>query len=264
MTRWILALAGLAALAAGGCFRLEQDLTLNADGSADVKLRYGMSEQSIARLEAMKKVAESNPNAKVQVNNPNLIFDESRIRADFGQRKNEKKDEGLELRNCRTESRDGWKYATLELRCQDMAAAGKAAEALGTKGGYSLTKNADGNYVLEMYGVKPPASEPPGDKADPQAKAQKQEKTRALMAGLRIAVKVNLPGEVIDTTAPEKDKRSVSWVLDINDPAFFEKGEEMEKKGVKVTFSGKGLDLKEFKPAARKDENAPAKDAEPK
>ena len=255
MSRWMLTLAGLALIGAGGCMKLEQELTLNADGSADIKMSYAMSEQAIAQLEAMKQMAEKNPDVKMESSGPNLIFDEAKIRADI-----EKKGGGVEIKSCKVETKDGWKHVTLELHGKDLAAAAKATEASGNKGGMSLSKNADGNYVLDMGGTKDMAGGDDGKK-DPQQKAQEQQMMKAMMAGLRVAIKVNVPGDVVETTAFEKDKRSASWVLDINDPKFFDRGEELGKKGAKVVFSGKGLALKEFKSEGG---SAPAKDAEPK
>ena len=249
MTRWTLTLAALALFAAGGCMKIEQELTLNADGSADMKLRYGMTEQAIAQLEGMKKMAEKDPNMKVESKGPDLVFDKAKIEADF----KAKAAEGVELKSCNVETKEGWKFAVLEVHCRDLAAATKAGQAAGTEGGFSLTKNADGNYVLDMGGAKGLGGDEAGDKQDPKMKAQQQQMMKTMMAGLRVAIKVNVPGDVVETTAPEKDKRSASWVLDIGDDKFFEKGEEMNKKGAKVTFSGKGLNLTEVKPAAKKE-----------
>jgi hypothetical protein len=151
---------------------------------------------------------------------------------------------------------------TIEVHSRDLAAAAKAARTGGTDSGYALTKNPDGNYVLEMTGSKSALGGDKNENLTAEQKAQQQAMMKAMMAGLRVAIKVNVPGDVIETTAPEKDKRTASWVLDIGDDKFFEKSENLGKQGAKVIFSGKGLDLKEFK-AEPKAEKAPGKTGEP-
>ncbi|HOX05014.1 MAG TPA: hypothetical protein PK280_01325 [Planctomycetota bacterium] len=247
MSKWMLALAGAALLATGGCIKLDQEVTLKADGSADVKTVYGMSEQAIAQLEAMKEMAKKNPNMKMQSTGPELSFDEAKIREEF----QKQAAEGVELKSCKVETKDGWKFATIEIACKDLGAASKAGRATGNKGGFSLTKNADGNYVLDLGGAKELGGD--NDKLTPEQKAQQQQMAKAMMAGMRVAMKFNLPGDVLETTSLEKSGRSASLVLDISDDKFFEKSEQMGKKGAQVIFSGKGLNLKEFKaePAAK-------------
>ncbi len=51
----------LAALAAAGCMQLEQDVTLNADGSSDVKLHYAINQKQIAAMQGMKVGAPGAP-----------------------------------------------------------------------------------------------------------------------------------------------------------------------------------------------------------
>jgi len=257
MTRWLLTLAGLAALAGAGCIKMDQEVTLNADGSADVKTHYAMGEQAIAQLEAMKKMSEQNPDMKVASKGPDLVFDEAKIKAEF--EKNQAA--GVELKSCKVETKEGWKHAYLEAHCKDLAAAAKGTGSA-SQGGFSLTKNAEGNYVLEMAGKDKAAGAGARKNLSPEQKAQQDVLMKTMMAGLRIEIKLNVPGDVLETTATSKDKRTATWLLDINDEKFSEKSEALGEKGIKVTFSGKGLDLKEFKSAPPAAE--PAKDAEPK
>jgi hypothetical protein len=257
MTRWLAALAGLVALAGAGCIKMDQDLTINADGSADMKLHYAMTEQAITQLEAMKQMAAKNPDMKVETQGPELAFDEAQIKAEF----EKKKGEGVELKSVRVEAKDGWKHAYIEARCKDLAAAAKAGKSGGNQGGYALTKNADGDYVLEMAGAKMGGGKAP-EKLTAEQKAQQQAMMKTMMAGLKVTLRVSVPGDVVETTGEKKDARTAEWVLDISDAKFFEKSEAMEKNGPKVVFSGKGLDLKEFK-AEPKAEKAPGKTGEP-
>ncbi|MHC4913905.1 MAG: hypothetical protein ACYTGB_00320 [Planctomycetota bacterium] len=49
--RKLIFLAVLAGLAAAGCMQLEQDVTLNADGTSDVKLHYAVNQKQMAAMQ---------------------------------------------------------------------------------------------------------------------------------------------------------------------------------------------------------------------
>ena len=232
---WVL--AALLGLAAAGCMQVEQETTINPDNSADLKIHYAMSEGAVAQIEAMKQMAAKDPNFKMQASGPSLAFDEASIRAGL---EKDKKD-GVEVKSVKTETRDGWKHVYLEVHCADLATATKTGQA-SSGSGFSLTKNADGNYLLELV-----SKDRPGGQDDKVPSAEEQQMAKAMMAGLKVSIKVRVPGDIIETTAPVKDARTAAWTLDISDEKFFEKSAEFGKKGMKVVFKGEGLNLKEFK-----------------
>ena len=234
--RRFLALAVLAAFSAAGCMKMEQEVTLKADGSADVHLVFGMK----------KEMFQGDPAKEAE-------FSEEGFRKRF----EEEDRAGVELVSVKAEEKDGWKYATVEMTCKDLAAALTAAGDAGPKAkAFSLTKNDEGNYVLEIKDEN--AGKMGGGDMPPEQKKKMQEMMKARMAGLRIAITYKLPGDVLETNAHTKGKREVSWVFDAdNDADFFEKLEATGKEPIRVVFEGKGLDLKEIKP----DDDA-AEDAE--
>ena len=226
--RRFLALAILAAFAAAGCMKMEQEVTLKADGSADVHLVFGMKKEMFGGDPA--KEAE---------------FSEESFRKKF----EEEDKEGVELKSVKVEEKEGWKYADIEMACKDLSTAvtATAGDAGPKAKAFSLTKNDEGNYVLEIKDEN--AGKMGGGDMPPEQKKKMQEMMKARMAGLRIAITYKLPGDVLETNAHTKGKREVSWVFDADkDPDFFEKLEAAGKEPIRVVFEGKGLDLKEIKP----------------
>lgn len=246
MKRFLL-LCGAAALAACGCFKFEQDMTINDDGSADATIHYAMSEQTIAQLEAMK---QGNPNAQ-----QGPSFDEAKIKEQF----EKQKAQGVELKSVKVESKDGWKHVTVAVHSKSVGAAARAASQQGQDNKempFSLLKKGD-NYELCMGGGDKAGGM--GDAANPEQKAQQQKMMKGMMAGMRMSIKLTVPGEVVETNAHEKSGKTVSWLLDIdNDPKFFDKMETLGKQGMVVTFKGAGLNLPEIKPAPKAADPEPA------
>jgi hypothetical protein len=222
MRQLYLSALAAAVFAAAGCVQAEQEFTLKADGAAELKFSYAMSEQTIAQIEAMQK---NNPDAKAQ---GGLPFDEKAIRETFEKQKTA----GVELKSLKVESKDGTRRINLEASCKDLVAAGKAAG--GNKpSGMSLVKNAEGNYVMTIGGGQ--LGGMGGGDVPEEQKKQQQAMAKTMMAGLKVVVKVNLPADIVESNG---------------------------KDGMRVTFKGAGLDLKEIKPEPATAE--PKGDAEPK
>ena len=73
MKKWIWVLSLVAVVALTGCIKMEQDITLNKDGSGNVKFVYGMSEQTIKQMEAMKEMSRPRINVRV-ILRPSIIL----------------------------------------------------------------------------------------------------------------------------------------------------------------------------------------------
>jgi len=236
--RWIAVFA--AALTLSGCIKVDQTVSINPDGSGTLDMIYGMSEQTIAQLEAMEQMAAGmkEEGTEAESDSP-LDFDEAEVREKFAQ----EKPEGVQLLDVSSESRDGWKYMKVKLAFDDLDSL-KNTEFF-EDSELTLTKNAEGNYVL----VQKLGSDDmglPGSQTESEGAQGMDEKAMqamaAMFAGLRIAMTVAVPGEIIDTNATQVEGNRASWVYDIDkDPQILSKlGGEEE---LRLVFSGKGLDL---------------------
>ncbi|MCG6859815.1 MAG: hypothetical protein LJE70_00780 [Chromatiaceae bacterium] len=248
----------VAVMALSGCIKVDQTMRIKPDGSGTLDMVYGMSEQTIAQLEAMKQMAtgmqQEGMEVKVESDSP-FEFDEAVVRKKFA----DKKLEGVELLDVSSRSKDGWKFMELKLAFDDLESLKKTD--LFEDSGLSITKNAEGNYVLEqklgsndmgMSGAQAgSAGEPAGGAAGEQTSgsaggqgmdAQMMEGMAAMFAGLRVAMTVMVPGKIIESNATKVDGNRASWIFDIEeDPQVLSK---LQSKGqMRLVFSGEGLNL---------------------
>ncbi len=234
MRKWIWIMGLVLAVALTGCIKVDQVITLNKDGSGNVKLTYGMSEQSIKQMEAMadmsKQMAEQQGEEAPEDEKP-FEFDEDEIAQDF----KDLAEEGITLNSVDVEEKDGWKYVNVDF---DFADIGKLDSTdMFDDNPITLAKNADGNYVItaDMSG---------GDMGGDQNKEQ-MKAMLPMFKGMRIAMKLKTPTDIISTTAPIKEKQSAQWVFDVDeDPDSFL---NMSETKMEVVFKGAGVNIPEMK-----------------
>jgi len=218
---------GLLLLLITGCIRVDQTLSLNADGSGRLDMRYGMAEQTIAQLEAMEQMSQGlGEGIEMQQQSP-FEFDEEAVREQF----EADKPAGVELVSVSSEVVDGWKYIDLTLEFDDLRALKKTE--LFQDSQLSISREDNGNYVLEQKSA--------GGEDVQTGDPRMQQQMAAMFAGLRIANSVVVPGEVIETNATAVNGNRVSWVFDIDkDPDVIAK---LQDTDLRVVFAGDGIKL---------------------
>lgn len=232
MKKWVWVFSLVAVIALTGCIKMEQDITLNKDGSGNVKFVYGMSEQTISQMKAMQEMSKSmgeEGGEPADEDNP-FKFDEDEVKREF----EAMKDQGITLNSVKTTKKDGWQYMNIDFDFKDVS----KLDDTPVFENVSIIKNADGNYVItskmdnnNMGG---------GDAGAEQMKAM-----LPMLSGMRISIKINTPNAIISTTAPIKDKNSAEWVFDVDeDPDSFL---NMSKTNMEVVFDGKGCTIPEVK-----------------
>lgn len=226
----------LIAAAACGCIKFDQTITLNKDGSGEAKVVYAMTQQTIDQFKAMeeagKKMAEGGEGS-VSSESP-FEFDKAKLEEQF----KKYQDLGVTLKSAETTDKDGWKYMTLVMEFKDVSKLKDTEIFKDSK--ISIVKDAAGNYVISA----PMGSEKLGQGAE------NEEQMKAMLPmfkGMRIALTLNTPTDIIETTSKVKSARSASWVYDLDaDPNALL---TMNKDEVKVVFDGKGVTIPEVKPA---------------
>jgi len=232
MKNWIWVLSLVAVIALTGCLKMEQDITLNKDGSGNVKFVYGMSEQTIKQMEAMKEMSKSmgEEGAEPAEDDNDFEFDVDKVKKGF----EEMKEQGITLNSATTTKEDGWQYMNINFDFKDVS----KLDDTPVFENVSIIKNADGNYVItskmdndNMGG---------GDAGAEQMKAM-----LPMLSGMRIAIKINTPNAIVSTTAPIKSKDSAKWLFDVDkDPDSFL---NMSKTNMEVVFGGDGCTIPEVK-----------------
>jgi len=223
---WIFSLVAIIALT--GCIKMEQDITLNKDGSGNVKFVYGMSEQTLKQMEAMKQMSQSEEGEDADDDNP-FEFDEEEVKKEF----EAMKEQGITLNSVKTTKEGGWQYMNIDFDFKDVT----KLEDTSVFENVTIIKNADGNYVVSS---KMDSDDMGGDEGAEQMKAM-----LPMLSGMRIAIKINTPNAIISTTAPIKSKDSAEWVFDVDkDPDSFL---NMSKTDMEVIFGGAGCTIPEIK-----------------
>ncbi len=232
--RWLCVIA--LAFVVTGCIKVDQTLTLNKDGSGVLDIRYGMSEQAIAQLEAMEKMGEAMQESggepiDMEADTPfDLDFDEAQVRQDFDSQGLE----GVKLLSATSETTDGWRYMNLKLNFDNLEAL-KQTDFFDDSE-LSLSKDAEGNYVLTQRSTDGEAG---GDMDDMDP--QMLEQMATMFAGMRIANRFVVPTEIIETNATAVDGRSAAWVYDIGqDPAILT---QLDDVNMRVVFSSDGASI---------------------
>lgn len=223
-------LASLLALAA--CIRVEQNLVLAPDGSGTLEIRYGMSLEDIEQMEAAASEAmAAEGEAPESVASP-FSMDEEEIRREFEAYEKD----GVQLDFVRTETVDGWRYAHVRVLFESLAGLGKT-EFMSEKG-LTLTKVGDGRYELRQIPAAPDAGlDTTGEMKDLMSE---------MMKGFRAVLRIEVPGDVVESNSDEAEGRRVAWIFDLDkDPDALVRVQTIEPR---VVFAGEGLSMPEFRP----------------
>ncbi|MDP8214862.1 MAG: hypothetical protein RAO92_08800 [Candidatus Euphemobacter frigidus] len=231
MKRWAWVLSLLMVVAFSGCIKMEQDITLNKDGSGSVEFMYAMSEQTINQMKAMAQMGKQE-GEEAELDDNQFEFDEAKVKSKF----EAMKEQGIVLKNVETTTKGGWKYMNIAFDFKDISKLNDA-EAMGDSP-ITITKNADGNYVITS---KMSGDEMGGGEAD----TEQMKAMLPMLAGMRVAMKIHTPGAIISTTAPIKGKDTAEWIFDVDkDP---DSVLNMSKSKMEIVFDGKGCTIPEVK-----------------
>ena len=220
---------------AAGCVQIEQNLTLNPDGSGVVRLTYVASEdtgslaQQTAREMLRQTLALSGGTARL----PQDMTD-AEIRTQFaGYAKY-----GVQLDQLHTEHRQGCAIRRGVISFKTLSG---LARALVPERTVALTRDARGNYIL----LQQPGG---GDSLVNRFAAVAADEAKPLVAELfrsfRATVKVAVPGRVLEANATQTEQASATWRFDSDkEPQALANALQ---RPMRLTFEGHGLNLAPF------------------
>jgi hypothetical protein len=218
-----LSLVGTAVLALVGCLQLEQKLLLNGDGSMAVSYHYSVAADSEALLSSGASIIQG-----WQARNPGgdaWFTSEDAVRQHFGAA-------GVKLQKYRSYVAGGRRHVEMLL----FAEAGPAALNAGLFGPLRCARLPNGRVRLS---VELPAVPPKADGLTPEALV-------ALSQGLSLALEISVPGEIVETTAPTRERTFVRWEFDpAKDASFLRSPPRLE-----CTFEAKNIEWAARLPAA--------------
>ena len=244
-----LALLAVLTAVASGCLRLEQTLTLKEDGSGTFECTCAVPEETLSQLRAAAKIEhemaraanEAGPATPRKDYIDMFLYDsDEQIRKELGTLKKY----GITVTRLKVEGREARRQMELALQFQNLADVAKTD--FFKEYGFSLTKNKDGDYVLQ----RPPPVREKVDMPD-LTKTENARLITPLLAGFFVQVKVNTPSRILRTNAHNKSTRTAVWTFDYdNKPDAFM---AVQTEGLGIVFEGKGLKIPEIQPEPAKD-----------
>ena len=254
--RQLRGIAAAALLLSCGCLKFEQQLTLKEDGSGTLEISYSLAEQTVAQVEAMNKlrrelVAAAGTNAPTArpAGFDSFLFNPQK--GEIVTKLKEYEPRGIVVEKMELKSLDIRRNVNIKIRFNSLAEFAKTDffQAFG----FSVTKDAQGNYVLE----RPPSHQTPAvrpDMSDPETLRV----LSPLLNGFSVSFTVNSPARILRTTAPITTPYSASWRFDFDrDPDALM---AMQSQCFQLVVDGNAIKLPEIQlPARDKDRSGGGK-----
>jgi len=229
-----------------GCLRLEEVLTIRADGSGTLEMEYVIPESTLAQLKAMqrlrKRLATVEGDRKT-VEEPDDEY--TRFLLYYGSEDIEKKfkqyeKHGIRLERIKVESRDARRHVELKARFRNITQLQDTA--MFPEHGFTLERQSDGNYFFRrrpLIGTGEPTPRP----------SEKEVRTLTpILRGFYVTVQINTPGRIIRTNAPRRSLYRAEWSFDFaQDPNAFT---DFQNQEFRIAFEGRGLSLPQLKDTA--------------
>ena len=191
-------------LAGHGCVHLTQTIVIRPNGSGTVTYRYSVAEEHLANLATGRRVIEQWQGAApgAGVLRLNWILNEAAAERHFS-------GEGVKLKHYRIRSRNGRRVVDVVVYLADAAEALRSARF----GDFDLSSLEAGITRLRATIA--------GTAEQPAVSPAQLAELRALCAGLRLVLKVQVPGKIVETTAHTVEGTTATWIFDAaGDPGF--------------------------------------------
>ena len=221
-SRFTVALTVMVGLLAGGCLEFEETITIRNGGGATIKLEYSLEEALAGTwATAQGQIEEWQDNPPVaDPRKLDWILNENLARKYFH-------GNGIALERYNTTVKNGRRQVLLVCSLTEI----NEGLATGKFGDFTLTRRSNGDYIFK-------ADLPESGEATPVT-AERKEKLQALCRGLQIKITVQVPGKILETTAPAREEKSAVWTFD----AAKDSGFLLRTPQISLTFSGQDLTL---------------------
>lgn len=226
-------------VAASGCLKVNQSLTINTDGSGIIDLKYAVSNQAVRQLEAMHKLQQqlalasgeqSVDDEETRYAHMFLMPNEGELRREI-----EKYESlGIKIGKLKVTTSGMWQNVEMKLQFDSLD---KLAQARPFKYiGFDLVRNSQGHYVF-YRASKPSEGYTPPDFSDPVT----AKLLTPIFGGFSIRLSLKTPGRVLRTNAPRKSTYISEWTYDFErDPSVIARIQTAKQVTI---FDSTGLNL---------------------
>jgi hypothetical protein len=217
-----------------GCVRVNQQLTLESDGSGTLALIYGVKEDDLRRMAEIAETMDAlDPAAKPASGDWLNAFDEATIRREWS----EGRYVGVELKSVFVRERDGWRFMEAEIgfdSLQHLIDTGLLGECH-----LSLSRGPDGQYgFLQEFDVAKAARSLPAGMDITSFRPM----LGMMMSDFHADLNVSVPGRILRSNSKQVTGRTARWVFDGSEPGLIDR---LEQTTLLVLFDGTGLQLAE-------------------
>ena len=247
MKRFILCTAMLAlAFLATGCIQAKWDTVIEKDGSGTMEMTMSLS----------KVLTESMDDLKAMNQDDEMDGLDELLDADKGELEKKLKPYGVKVTKFENKIVDGRKTVEVSYEFKDLEGLSRAMGSMGGGGdgeGLAVFDNGDGTYTLGTYDYGWPAEEEDEEEEaaekspemDPEMMGKQMEimgKLMGAMAELDVSMTLVVPGDIVETNAPQQEGRKSIWT--INSSNMMTMDQDMTPH---VTFKASGLKMKTIK-----------------
>ncbi|MCF7985927.1 MAG: hypothetical protein K9L70_16115 [Thiohalocapsa sp.] len=236
----------LAVLLLSGCIKLEQTLTLHADGSGTLAVSYGVPPQLMDGHDRGKRRGPAS--AKDDAARGLLPLDVQSLR----ERLAAELPEGVEVVSVSGDRHEGWRYLFFTVAFDTLTTLRESP--LLQEAVLSAWRDDDGNNNYELVQPSPARQNQAGILGDllrgyvRDLERRPRGQAPALLSGLRVKHTVVVPTRIVDTNATVMDGNRAQWIFDMDrDPEALSK---LERTDFRVVFSCDGIDLPALDAAA--------------
>jgi len=226
-----------------GCLKLDETLTLEKNGAGNIDILYTIPEQTVSQMKAMFKLRDQMDSIMGQ--SLPLTFEDEFQRTFFDPTEDRikqllKKYEscGVSLETAKVITKNAARTVTIRAAFADLERVAKAD--FFREHGFTLVRNQNETYTF--YRV--PESTANGYQPiniGPEASRL----ISPVMSGLRVSLKVNTPGKIVDTNASRKAPYNAAWIYDFDkDPNALK---ALQSQAMKIVFEGKNIRLPEVR-----------------
>jgi len=239
------------ALGTAGCVKLHSDTVIKDDGSGTAVMEIGIGQ---AMLEAVREMQELDPGSGGDMDMPDF----SDIKRDRIEKAVKPYDVTVtEFEHSSTDEKESIRIGFAFKDLKGLSAAMAATMDQDAEQGMGIYATDDGNYVLKsaVYDFsdmpRPEGEdEEEAEEVDPDAPTEQTPeqmqrqmellgKMMAAMSEMDIQIRITVPGDIIETNAPQQEGRTSIW--SVNSSNMMTAGSDMDPV---IKFSGKGLEIK--------------------
>lgn len=228
-----------------GCIKIDMTLAVARDGSGTLRAVYGMPSFLVKQMEltrqwtsALGQAGGGATNVVLPAPDIPMLFDADILKTRFALMEAD----GLSLKGLKVREQGGWRYVDFDLAFGSLASLVK--QSFFRECGVSFTHPDESTCKLQVALPRVGVTEEAAGAANPDALAA----ITPFLNGMRIVVRLDLPGDIRNSSSVLSDSRRATWQWDFDkDAAVLGR---LTRDRIIVVFDGRQVRIRDFeKPA---------------